>query len=98
VEKSTEHENPRSLAGTMVNARCAKKTQRLLSHATSDILEIGLKQINKMEKKEHLNKIESLEEEIGELNLVVKALREWIREDAKEIKQLQDKLDEYRKR
>jgi peptidoglycan hydrolase CwlO-like protein len=51
-----------------------------------------------MEKKEHLNKIESLEEEIGELNLVVKALREWIREDAKEIKKLQEELDEYRKR
>jgi len=48
--------------------------------------------------KEYTEKIERLEKEIGELNLVVKALREWIREDAKEIKQLQDELEEYRSR
>jgi peptidoglycan hydrolase CwlO-like protein len=45
-----------------------------------------------------MQKIERLENEIGELNLVIKALREWIREDAKEIKQLQDELEKYRNR
>jgi peptidoglycan hydrolase CwlO-like protein len=48
--------------------------------------------------KEYIEKIERIEKEIGELNLVVKALREWIREDAKEIKQLQDELEKYRNR
>ena len=47
--------------------------------------------------KEYIAKIERLENEIGELNLVIKALREWIREDAKEIKQLQDELDRIKK-
>jgi len=51
-----------------------------------------------MKETDHIKKIEKLEEEVGELNLVVKALREWIKEDAKEIKQLQEELDEYRKR
>lgn len=51
-----------------------------------------------MNDKEYIVKIERLENEIGELNLVIKALREWIREDAKEIKQLQDELEEYRSR
>jgi len=48
--------------------------------------------------KEYIAKIERIEKEIGELNLVIKALREWIKEDAKEIKQLQDELQEYRSR
>ena len=46
--------------------------------------------------KDLLKKIEALEEEIGELKLVVRALREWIKEDAKEIKALEEKLNEYR--
>lgn len=51
-----------------------------------------------MNEKELMQKIERLENEIGELNLVIKALREWIKEDAKEIKQLQEQLEEYRSR
>ena len=47
---------------------------------------------------ELIKKIEALQDEIDELKLVVKALREWIREDAKEIKALQEELDEYRNR
>lgn len=51
-----------------------------------------------MNDKELMKKIEKIENEIGELNMVIKALREWIREDAKEIKQLQDELEKYRSR
>jgi prefoldin subunit 5 len=51
-----------------------------------------------MKEKEYIAKIERVENEIGELNLVIKALREWIREDAKEIQKLQDELEKYRQR
>ena len=33
-----------------------------------------------------------------ELKILVQALREWVKNDAKEIKQLEDKLHEYRNR
>lgn len=46
--------------------------------------------------KDLLKKIEALEAEISDLKLVVRALREWIKEDAKEIKALEEKLNEYR--
>lgn len=47
--------------------------------------------------KDLIKKLEALQKESEELKLMVKALREWVREDAKEIKKLEDKLEEYRK-
>lgn len=47
--------------------------------------------------KDLIKKLEALQKESEELKLMVKALREWVREDAKEIKKLEDKLEEHRK-
>ena len=47
--------------------------------------------------KDLIKKLEALQKESEELKLMVKALREWVREDAKEIKKLEYKLEEYRK-
>lgn len=47
--------------------------------------------------KDLLKKLEALQKESEELKMMVKALREWVREDAKEIKKLEDKLKEHRK-
>jgi uncharacterized coiled-coil DUF342 family protein len=51
-----------------------------------------------MTEKDYIQKIIRLDKEINELNLLIKTLREWIVEDSKEIKQLQEELDEYRNR
>lgn len=47
--------------------------------------------------KDLIKKLEELQKESNELKLMVKALREWVREEAKEIKELEDKLEEYKK-